>query len=200
MKLYYAPGACSLSPNIIQHELALDVELVRVDLASKTVEGGKDFRAISAKGQVPALELDDGAVLTEGAAIVQYLADQRPGSGLMPSVGSIDRARVQETLNFIATELHKAFGPLFNPASSGDARKAASKAVESKLSVLEQQLSDGRPWLIGNSFTPADSYGFAIARWAPTQGIALDQFPAISSWMERVEARPATRAALAAER
>jgi glutathione S-transferase len=199
MKLYYSPGACSLSPNIILHELGMDFGLQRVDLATKTVEDGRDFRQVSAKGQVPVLELDDGTILTEGVAIVQYLADRKPEGGLMPPVGSIERSRVQETLNFIATELHKAFGPLFSPASSDQARSAASAAVAAKLDLLEAQLADGRAWLAGGLFSPADSYGFAVTRWAPFQGIALDRWPHLAAWMERVGSRSGVQAALASE-
>ncbi|RDV07258.1 glutathione transferase GstA [Sphingorhabdus pulchriflava] len=199
MKLYYSPGACSLSPHIILRELDSDFELARVDLATKTVDDGRDFNEVTAKGQVPALELDDGTVLTEGVAIVQYLADQKPDAGLMPPVGSVERARVQETLNFISSELHKSFGPLFNPATSHEGRAAASEAVAAKLSVLEAQLSDGRPWLAGDAFSPADSYGFAVTRWAPFQGIVLDHWPSLSTWLSRVESRSGVQAALASE-
>jgi glutathione S-transferase len=199
MKLYYSPGACSLSPHIILRELGSDFELARVDLATKKVDDGRDFKEVTAKGQVPALELDDGTVLTEGVAIVQYLADQKPDAGLMPPVGSVERARVQETLNFISSELHKAFSPLFNPATSHEGRAAASEAVAAKLSVLEAQLSDGRPWLAGHTFSPADSYGFAVTRWAPFQGIVLDHWPSLSTWLSRVESRSGVQAALAGE-
>jgi glutathione S-transferase len=199
MKLYYSPDACSLSPHIILRELGSDFELARVDLATKTVDDGRDFNEVTAKGQVPALELDDGTVLTEGVAIVQYLADQKPDAGLMPPVGSVERARVQETLNFISSELHKAFAPLFNPTTSHEGRAAASEAVAAKLSVLEAQLSDGRPWLAGDTFSPADSYGFAVTRWAPFQGIVLDHWPSLSAWLSRVESRSGVQAALAGE-
>lgn len=199
MKLYYTPGACSLSPHIILRELGFDFQLVRVDLASKTLEDGRNFNQINLKEQVPALELDTGEVLTEGVAIVQYLADQKPDAGLMPHVGSIARARVQETLNFLSAELHKAFGPLFNPATSDGGRTAATEAVVDKISRLEGQLSDGRPWLAGEMFSPADTYGFAVVRWAPFKGISLDRWPNLTHWLSRVEARPAVKAALTAE-
>lgn len=199
MKLYYSPSACSLSPHIILQELGADFELVRVDLDTKKLEDGRDFKEITAKAQVPALELDDGTILTEGVAIVQYLADQDPGAGLMPPVGTVERARVQETLNFISSELHKAFSPLFNPATSHEGRAAASETVAAKLSMLDAQLSDGRLWLAGATFTPADSYGFAVTRWGPFQGMALDHWPNLSSWMGRVEARSGVQAAIALE-
>lgn len=199
MKLYYSPGACSLSPHIILRELGSEFELARVDLSTKKVDDGQDFKEVTAKAQVPALELDDGTILTEGVAIVQYLADQKPEAGLMPPVGTVERARVQETLNFISSELHKAFGPLFNPATSLEGRAAAADAVASKLSVLEAQLSDGRQWLAGDTFSPADSYGFAVTRWASFQGIGLDRWPSISTWLNRVESRSGVQAALSAE-
>lgn len=199
MKLYYSPGACSLSPHIILREMGAQFELVQVNLATKTLEDGTDFTRINPKGQIPALETDTGAILTEGVAIVQYLADQKPEAELMPPVGSLDRARVQETLNFIASELHKAFGPLFSPATTPEGRAAASQLVADKISVLEAQLTDGRAWLAGNRFSPADSYGFAVTRWAPFQGIVLDHWPRVSAWLARVEARSGVKAALAAE-
>ena len=199
MKLYFSPGACSLSPHIILRELGMEFSLDKVDLATKKTSEGRDFRDINPKGQIPTLELDDGTILTEGVAIVQYLADSKPESGLLPPVGSIERARVQETLNFISSELHKAFGPLFNPATDADARAAATANVWSKLDRLESQFADGRSWLAGNSFSPADTYGFAVTRWAPMMEIALADWPKITAWLEKVNARESVRAALSAE-
>ena len=129
MKLYYTPGACSLSPHIVLREAGVDFELERVDLAAKTTEAGADFRAINPKGYVPALQLDDGQVLTEGAAIVQYVADSRPDARLAPPAGTLERARVQEHLNFVASELHKSFSLLFSPATSAEAKEAARAKI-----------------------------------------------------------------------
>lgn len=199
MKLYYSPHACSLSPHIVLREIGAAFDLVQVDLASKQTVDGRDFLAINPKGQIPALELDDGAVLTEGVAIAQYLADTHPNAGLIPAAGTIERARVQETLNFVSSELHKAFGPLFNPATAEDGREAAMAQVSGKLDLLEAQLADGREWLAGATFSPADTYAFVVTRWTGFQGIALDRWPHVQAWLGRVEARPAVQAALAAE-
>ena len=199
MKLYFSPSACSLSPHIILRELGVEFSLEKVDLSTKKTSDGRDFYSINTKGQIPTLELDDGTILTEGVAIVQYLADSKPETGLLPPAGSIERARVQETLNFISSELHKAFGPLFNPATDADGRAAATANVEFKLDFLESQLADGRSWLAGSSFSPADTYGFAVTRWAPMMEIALADWPRITAWMEKVDARESVRAALSAE-
>jgi glutathione S-transferase len=199
MKLYYSPSACSLSPHIILRELEFDFDLIRVDLATGRLSDGRDFRSISAKGQVPALELEDGTILTEGVAIVQYLADQRPDVALMPPLASVARAQVQETLNFISSELHKAFNPLFSANLSLDGRKIASANVMSKIDILEAQLADGRTWLVGETFSPADAYGFVVTRWAPMQGISLAPWPHVTRWAEAVGARKAVVAAIAAE-
>lgn len=199
MKLYYSPHACSLSPHIVLREIGAAFDLVQVDLGSKQTADGRDFLAVNPKGQIPALELDDGAVLTEGVAIVQYLADTHPNAGLIPAAGTIERARVQETLNFVSSELHKAFGPLFNPATSEDGREAAKAVVSGKLDLLEAQLADGREWLAGANFSPADTYAFVVTRWTGFQGIALDRWPHVQAWLGRVEARPAVQVALTAE-
>ncbi len=199
MKLFYLPSACSLSPHIILREAGIEFTLDKVDYVTKTTSGGANFLAINPKGQVPALALDDGTILTEGVAIVQFLADGKPESGLMPPLGSIARARVQEMLNFISSEFHKAFSPLFKPAASAEAVRDAKANVASKLDFLELQLSDGRPWLVGESFSPADAYGFVVARWAPMKDIELSNWPMVSLWMEKVNSRESVRAALAAE-
>src|SRR5271154_6276626 len=141
MKLYYAPGACSLSPHIVASEAGISLELDKVDLASHKTESGEDFNAINPKGYVPALRLDDGSVLTEGPAIVQYLADQKPASGLAPAAGTIQRYRLQEWLNFIGTELHKNFGPLFNKATPEEVKKTAKTNIAKRLGYLNDQLA-----------------------------------------------------------
>lgn len=199
MKLFFAPGACSLSPHIILREADADFSLEKVDLVTKTVSDGGDFFAINPKGQVPVLVLEDGAILTEGVAIVQFLADRNPEAGLMPAFATIERARVQETLNFISSEFHKAFGPLFNPATSPEAARAAKDNIASKFDVLEKQLSDGRAWLAGDTFSPADAYGFTVSRWATMKGMALSKWPMVQNWLEKVGSRDAVRKALAAE-
>ena len=149
MKLYYSPGACSLSPHIVAVEAGIPVELEKVNLAEHKTEAGQDYMQVNPKGYVPALRLDDGSVLTEGPAIVQYLADQNPASGLAPKAGTIERYRLQECLNFIGTELHKNFGPLFNKASSDEAKNMAKTNINKRLTYLNDQLT--LPRLISDS-------------------------------------------------
>ena len=199
MKLFYAPGACSLSPHIVLRELGLPFELEAVDLRSKTTASGGDFTTINPKGYVPALQLDDGEVLTEGAAIVQYLADKHAPGTLAPSAGTVERARVNGHLNFVAAELHKAFGPLFNPAIAPEARDAALANLRRKLDVVDTALSDGRPYLTGPDFTVADAYLFVVLNWTPKFGVDLARWPRLDAFSRRVIARTAVRAAMAAE-
>ena len=200
MKLFYAPGACSLSPHIVLRELGLPFALEAVDLGTKKTASGADFRAINPKGYVPALQLDDGEVLTEGAAIVQYLADKYAPGTLAPVAGTVERARVNAHLNFIAAELHKAFGPLFNPALTPEAREAAVANLGRKLDVVENVLADGRPYLTGPDFTVADAYLFVILSWTPNFGVDLAHWPHLGGFSQRVGARAAVQAAMAAER
>ena len=189
MKLYFAPGACSLSPHIVVSETGLNVELEKVNLAEHKTASGQDYMTINPKGYVPALQLDDGSVLTEGPAIVQYLADQKPGSGLIPGAGSIDRYRVQEWLNFIGTELHKNFGALFNKATP-DAVKETTKAnINKRLAYLNDRLA-GKQYLMGSNFTVADAYAFTIVNWTNFVGIDLKPYPNLGAYMGRVAARP----------
>ena len=171
MKLFYAPGACSLSPHIVLRELGLPFALEAVDLKTKTTEAGADFAAINPKGYVPALQLDDGEVLTEGAAIVQYLADRHAPGTLAPVAGTVERARLNGHLNFISAELHKGFGPLFNPGLAPEARAAALANLARKLDVAEAALADGRAHLTGPDFTIADAYLFVVLSWAPHLGV-----------------------------
>lgn len=200
MKLFYAPGACSLSPHIVLRELGLPFALEAVDLRTKTTASGADFTAINPKGYVPALELDDGEVLTEGAAIVQYLADRHAPGTLAPVAGTVERARLNGHLNFIAAELHKAFGPLFNPALAPEAREAAVANIGRKLDVVDAALADGRPYLTGPDFTVADAYLFVVLSWAPNLGVDLARWPCLGAFSRRVTARAAVQAAMAAER
>lgn len=200
MKLFYAPGACSLSPHIVLRELGLSFALEAVDLKTKKTESGADFTAINPKGYVPALQLDDGEVLTEGAAIVQYLADKHAPGTLAPVAGTVERARVNGHLNFISAELHKAFGPLFNPALAPEAREAAVVNVGRKLNVVEEALADGRPYLTGPEFSVADAYLFVVLSWAPKLGVDLARWPHLGGFSQRVTARAAVQAAMAAER
>lgn len=199
MKLYYSPGACSLSPHIVLRELNEDFELERVDGATKITESGSDYRQVNPKGYVPALRLDDGQVITEGAAIVQFLADRRQASNLAPKPGTVARARLQENLNFIASELHKAFTPLFHPSASNEAKTAAPGNVARRLDQIEAQLADGRDYLLGDEFSVADAYLFAVSSWTGPTGIGLAKWPRLAAFVERVRARPSVQAAMAAE-
>lgn len=198
MKLYYSPGACSLSPHIVAAEAGIPVELEKVNLAEKKTESGKDYNAINPKGYVPALGFDDGSVLTEGPAIVQYLADQKPASGLAPAAGTIERYRLQEWLTFIGTELHKNFGPLFNKASPDDAKQTAKTNIAKRLAYLNDKLA-GVKYLMGETFTVADAYAFTILNWTNFTGIDLKPYPNVGAYMGRVGARPKVQEALRAE-
>jgi glutathione S-transferase len=198
MKLYYSPGACSLSPHIVASEAGIPIELEKVDLASHKTENGQDFTTINPKGYVPALRLDDGSVLTEGPAIVQYLADQRPATGLAPAAGTIDRYRLQEWLTFIGTELHKSFGTLFNKASSDDAKQTAKANIAKRLGYLNDQLAN-RQFLLGGNFTVADAYAFTIVNWTNFVGIDLKPYANVGAYMARVGARPKVQETLKAE-
>ncbi len=198
MKLYYSPGACSLSPHIVAQELGLPLQLIRVDLKTKKTETGADFLAINKKGYVPCLELDNGQTLTEGPAIVQYLADQKPGSGLAPQNGSFERYRLQEALNFITSELHKGIGGLFNPAFDDAARKIMIDRIELRLNVLAAEL-EGKEFLFGKQFSVADAYLFTVLNWCKMVKIDLAKFPVLVGYVQRVAARPSAQSALKAE-
>jgi glutathione S-transferase len=199
MKLYYAPGACSLSPHISLREAGVSFDLEKVDTRTRRTESGADYLSINAKGYVPALQLDDGEVLTEGAAVVQFIADRHPDVGLAPAGGTLERARLQEHLNFIASELHKAFTPLFDPSAPEDAKQAAPAAVARRLDHVERLLADGRAFLLGERFSVADAYLFTVASWTGPTGIGLDRWPRLAAFVARVAARPSVRAAMRAE-
>ena len=198
MKLYYSPGACSLSPHIALHESGLPHEAIKVDLKAKKTESGGDYLAINPKGQVPALETDEGTMLTEGPAIVQYIADKAPRSGLAPPNGAIERYQLQQWLNFVSTELHKSFSPLFRPTTPDDYKQIARATIEQRFAYLDGELGK-RDYLMGSSFTVADGYLFVILRWAEAMKFDLAKYPALAAFKARVAARPATRAAMAHE-
>ena len=198
MKLYYTPGACSLSPHIVLCELGLAHDLETVDLATHLTAGGVDFATINPKGYVPALQLEDGQLITEGPAIVQYLADQKPEAGLLPPAGSLARTRVQEWLTFIGTELHKSFSPLFNPAASADWKAAGRANIERRFSLLEKTLT-GQDYLTGANFCVADAYLFTVVNWTFFQKIDLAPWPALAAYHQRVKSRPAVQEALRSE-
>lgn len=195
MKLYYSPGACSLSPHIVAQEAGIPIELEKVDLKSHKTETGEDFYAINPKGYVPALKLDDGTILTEGPAIVSYLADQKPQSGLMPT--GVDRYKTLSWLAFINSELHKTFGPLFGEISD-DAKKETIEKLKKRFVHAENQL-DGRDYLMGKTFSVADAYLFVMLTWARHMKIDLSSFPNLTAFFQRVAHRPSVHAAMKAE-
>jgi glutathione S-transferase len=198
MKLYFSPGACSLSPHIVLQEAGLDFTLERVDIPRRQTAGGADFLAINPKGYVPALELKDGSVLTEGPAIVQFVADLAPDRQLAPAHGTLERYQLIEWLNFIATELHKGFSPLFRPAASADMKDAARAALQHRLDWVAQGL-EGRDYLMGTRFTVADAYLFTVLGWAGVVQFDLSPWPVLEAYRQRVGGRPAVQQALRAE-
>lgn len=199
MKLYYKPGACPLASHIALYETGAAFEIEAVDTDAGRTENGDDYRAINPNGYVPALRLDDGAILTEGAAVLQLIADRHPAAGLAPEAGSFDRARLHEALNWISAELHKAFGPLFRDSATEEDRAAARIAVAAKFDRVETQLSDGRNWLVADRFSVADAYLFAVANWANFTGIELSRWPHLAGFVTRVAERPAAQKAMMAE-
>jgi glutathione S-transferase len=198
MKLYFSPGACSLSAHIALCEAGLAFETEQVSLATHQTKSGADFTTINPKGYVPALQFDDGQVLTEGVAIVQYIADQKPESKLAPAAGTMERYRLQEWLTFINSELHKTFGPLFNPALSEEAKTATRATVTRRLTQLVAMLGD-KTYLMGDTFTVADGYLFTVLSWANFVKFDLSPFPTIVAYLARVGQRPGVQAALRAE-
>ncbi len=198
MKLYFSPGTCSLSPLITLSEAGLPFELERVAFATKTTKSGKDYRKINPKGFVPALELDDGRVLTEGPAIVQYLADLVPDKHLAPPPGSFERVRLQEWLNFISTELHKGYSPLFNKKIPDETKALFRETLATKLDFASQALSPST-FLLGDTFTVADAYLFTVLEWTKYVGLDLATWSVLLGYVERIAARPSVQAARAAE-
>lgn len=198
MKLYYAPGACSLSPHIVAQELGLAIQLEKVDTAAKRTESGSDYWQINPKGYVPALELDDGEVLTEGPAIVQYLADRKPEAQLAPQNGTFARARLQEMLGYINSEIHKTYSPLFKKGIPAETRGERKAYLQRRYELIEKILAK-QAWLLGDRFTAADAYLFTVTRWAASVDLDLSAFPKLRAFQERVAARPAVQAVLESE-
>ena len=198
MKLYYAPGACSLSPHIALHEAGLAHDLVKVDLKAKKLSTGEDFNTINPKGQVPALLLDNGELVTEGPVIVQMIADRVPDKKLAPANGTAERYKLQEWLNFIGTEVHKSFGPLFNPTLSDETKTFFRNRINGKLSYIDSKLAD-HDYLMGPQFTVADAYLYTMLRWADGMKIDITGFKNLVAYKARVAARPQVQAALAAD-
>jgi glutathione S-transferase len=200
MKLYYSPGACSLSPHIVLREAGLPFDLVKVDTKTKKTEAGEDFSAINPKGYVPVVELDNGERLTEGPAIVQYLADQVPQKKLAPANGTLERARLQEWLNFITSELHKGFSPLFVPSTPEDYKPLVRERLLSRLAYVDESLGKTKkPYLLGDTFSVADAYLFTVANWAGFVGLDIKGLAKLGEYQGRVRERPAVAAALRAE-
>jgi glutathione S-transferase len=199
MKLYYSPGACSLAPHIVAREAGLPIDLVKVDLRAKRTEDGRNYLEINPKGSVPMLQLEDGARLTENAVVLQYLADHAPDAELIPAPGTMDRWRLLETLNFIATELHKGFGPLWNPATPAEGREAAVAQLGKKFDLLEQQVAADDGYLNGERFGITDAYFFAVFNWTRVHHIDTAAWPKLRALHRRIGERPATVEAMRAE-
>ncbi len=198
MKLYYAPGACSLSPHIVLREAGMPFDLVKANLQAHKLEDGSDFYAINSKGYVPMLELDNGERLTEGPAIVQYIADQVPDKKLAPPNGSMARYRMQEWLNFVTSELHKGIGGLFNPAMNDDGKAVIRTRAAGKLQWIDQQL-EGKQYLMGDAFSVADPYLFTVTNWTAHTAIDISAMKNLGAFQARMAARPAVQAAMKAE-
>ena len=199
MKLYFSPVACSFSPHIALREAGLDFELVKVDLKNHTlVSDGSDFMKINPKGYVPVLELDNGTRLTEGPAIIQYIADLKPESALAPRPGTFERYQLQEWLGFINSEIHKGFGPLFNPKVPDDYKTIVRQNLNSRLAYVAEHLGKN-DFLMGKQFTVADGYLFTVLNWGQWTGVDIQQWPALLAFQERVGSRPSVRAAQVAE-
>ena len=197
MKLYYSPGACSLASHISLIEIDQPYELVKTDIRAKKTEDGRNYREINRMGYVPALELDDGEILTENSAILPFIASLKPGD-IAPNGDALADARVNEAIGFIGSELHKAYGPFFGGAE-GAARDSALDKLKSRIAHVEYMLGDGRDYLFGDRFSVADAYAFVVLNWAGHFGIALDEWPRVKAFVGRVAARPAVRQAMAEE-
>jgi glutathione S-transferase len=198
MKLYYSPGACSLSPHIVMLEAGLDATLIKVDTKTHKTQDGGDFYALNPKGYVPLLELDDGQRLSEGPVIVQYIADRKPASRLAPAAGTMERYRLQEWLNFITSELHKQFGPLFQATTPAEYKETLKEKISKRFDWVSSEL-EGKDYLMGSTFTVADAYFFTMLHWTKFVGIDLARWPVLVAYQARVAARPKVREALLAE-
>lgn len=199
MKLYYKAGACSLASHLMLTEVGTPFNIEAVDTDAATTESGKDYRTINANGYVPALELDNGECLTEGVAILQYIADTHSDRAYTPAPGTLERARLQQHLNYAATELHKSWGPLFSDTSTEAEKSDAAAKVKRKFDYLETVFADGREYLVQNTFSAADAYTFILVFWANFKGIDLSVWPKLSAFVDRVAARPSAKKVFASE-
>ena len=198
MKLYYAPGACSMAPHIVAREAGLKLDLVKVDIPNKKTEGGDDYWKVNFKGYVPTLRLDNGEMLTEVGVICQYLADQKPESGLAPKAGTMERYRLMEWLNFVAAEVHKQIGALFNPKYTPEMKEVQLGVIGRRLKPLDAALA-GKQYLMGDKFSAADAYLFTILNWTKGLKIDLSPWPNIKAYYERVGKRPKIQETMKAE-
>lgn len=198
MRLYFKPGACSLASRIVLIELGRDFEAVRVDTDAGVTEDGRHYRAVNPRGYVPTLELEGGEVITENPAVLQYLGDLVPDQ-LAPRAGSLDRVRLQEALNFISSELHKAFSPFFHGEATGDRLARARAQLSRRIGDVEHMLDHGRPYLLGESMTVADAYMFVVLNWSDVIGFELEPWPHVSAFMGRMRERPSVRSAMTQE-
>lgn len=200
MRLYYKPGACSLSSRIVLTELGASYDAVKVDTEAGLTETGADYRAVNAKGYVPALEVAPGTVITENPAILQYLADIRAEAGLAPAAGTIERVRLQEWLNFTASELHKAFGPYFSGRRlEAEEKERVEANLARRIGDVEHGLSDGRDHILGEAFSVADAYLFVVLNWANFIGVDLGRWPKVAAYVARMASRPSVRTAMLRE-
>ena len=198
MKLYFSPGACSLSPHIVAREAGIPIDLEQVELATHKTKAGADFYAVNPKGYVPTLSLDDGSVLTEGVAIVQYLADKAPASGLAPANGTKERYQLQEWLTFVSSELHKGFSPLFGAKTPAEYKVQVKERLASRFDLLEKHLAKNA-YLMGEKFSVADAYAFTVLGWAKYVDVDLSKYNNVNAYLGRVAARPKVQEALKAE-
>ncbi len=198
MKLYYLPGACSLASHISLRETGLPFEIEKVDGATKVTTSGEDFMKVNPKGYVPTIRLDDGSVMCENGAVLQYIADQNPASRLAPQAGTMERYRLQEWLTFIGTELHKTYSPLFRKDASPEVKSRGFDLLTRRLGYAETHLAN-KPYLMGDHFTVADAYMFAVVRWSSRVGFDLAPFPRLNEYLARISARPTVQAAMKAE-
>ena len=198
MKLYYFPGACSMAPHIALREAGLSFDIDKMDPATRRTESGEDYLKVNPKGSVPALRLDNGEVLTEVAVVLQYIADQKPDSGLAPAPGSMARYQLAEWLNYISSEIHKQLGPFFNPKLPAEWRENQLSLLSKRFDILSERLKS-HPYLMGDGFTVADAYLFTVLNWCGLHKIDLGKWPALTDFLGRIAARPSVQAALKAE-
>lgn len=198
LKLYYVPGTCALCPHIVLHEAGVSFTTEKVNPKDKTTESGQDYNAINPKGYVPALVMNNGQLLTEVAVIVQYIADLVPDKKLASLAGTMDRYHLQEWLNFISSEIHKGFSPLFNPRVPEEAKTVFKERLAGRLNIAAKAL-EGKDYLMGKTFTVADAYLYTVLRWSPRMNVDLSPWPVLQAYLERIAARPAVKTAMAEE-